>query len=62
MSKHVYEVQVGKDKSSYTTRYSLTETGLHSSRAWLYYSSLNTHSGHKKRLLRDGRVIARTIT
>jgi len=36
--------------------------GLHSSQAMLYYSGLNVHSGYKKRLVRDGKVIARCLT
>lgn len=60
--KHIWEIQTGKGKGSYKTRYKFTEPGLHSSRAHLYYRSINTHSGYKKRLLRDGKVVARYIS
>lgn len=51
-------VQVGKDKSSYKTKYSLDNE----IEAWLYFNCLNTHSGYKKRLVIDGKVVARVIT
>jgi hypothetical protein len=56
-------VQVGKGRGSYTTRYTFTGNKIHNSRALLYYSSLNTHSGGKKRLINpDGKIVARVIT
>lgn len=56
-------VQVGKGRGSYTTRYALTGGPIYNSRAMLYYSSLNTHSGHKKRLVNpNGIVVAHCIT
>ena len=62
MKSHTFEVQVGKDRGSYTTRYSFVSTSLHNSRAWLYYSSINIGRGYKKRLVRDGKVIARQLS
>lgn len=61
-TEHVFEVQVGKGKGSYKTRYQFTNDSIVSSRAILYYNSINVHSGYKKRLLKDGKVIARCIT
>lgn len=58
-----WRVQVGKGKSAYTDRYTFDGGKIVPSRAILYYNSLNTHSGHKKRLIRpDGTVAARVIT
>lgn len=52
-------VQIGKDKSSYKTKYDVSSM----SQALLYYYSLNTHNGHKKRLVKpDGSVMTREIT
>ena len=49
-------VQVGKGKGSYRTRYTLDSRG----QAEFYYSCLNTHSGHKKRLISpDGKTVQR---
>lgn len=62
MSEHIWLVQVGKGKGSYQTRYVFKSTDLHDSRAWLYYTSINTHSGGKKRLVRDGEVVTRFIS
>lgn len=62
MAKHIFLVQTGKGKGSYQTQYSFTVNGMHSSQAWLYYSSINSHSGYKKRILCDGKVIHRVIT
>ena len=55
----LWEVQVGKGSSSYTTKYSFEND---EARALLYYVSLNTHSGHKKRLLHNGVVVKRYIS
>jgi hypothetical protein len=54
-----WEVQVGKGSGSYTTKYSFEND---EARALLYYASLNTHSGHKKRLLFNGKVVKRYIS
>jgi hypothetical protein len=59
---HVWEVQVGKGKGSYRTKYTFHSTGIHDSRAWLHFASTHVHSGHKKRLRLDGQTIARTLT
>lgn len=59
---HVYLIQVGKGpKGGYKTRYSFKTEDLHSSRAWLHYSSINIGAPYKKRLLRDGKLIARAF-
>ena len=51
----VYQVQVGKGKGAYKTRWVFTgET-----QAWHYYSCLNIGNGYKKRLLRGSQVVAR---
>lgn len=56
-----WRVQVGKDKSAYKDRY--TFVAQESNRAIFYFNSLNTHSGHKKRLVRpDGTIEARVLT
>lgn len=55
----VYHIQVGKGKGSYQTRYSVKGWN----RAVFWYNGLNTHSGHKKRLIDcNGEVLARVIT
>lgn len=61
-----YLVEVGKDKGAYKTRYKFD--GLQSAgRAIMHFNCLNTHSGHKKRLVavhEDGRreIMARVLT
>lgn len=63
MSKtHVFEVQVGKGKGKYQSKYTFTGNHTVLSRALLYYHGINVHSGYKKRLLKDGKVIERLIT
>lgn len=57
--EHTFLVQTSKGKGSYKTRYSFTVKSLDSSQAWLYYSSINVGPNNNKRLLRDGKVIAR---
>jgi len=55
----MWKIQVGKDKGSYVTRYSLPGEA----QAVRYFNSLNTHSGYKKRLLDpNGKVVARVLT
>jgi len=58
---HVYEVQVRsvRNHEAYQSRYTFRSPGVHNSQAWLYYSSINTGPGYAKRLVRDGKVIAR---
>lgn len=46
-NKTVFQVQVGKDKGAYKTRYSF-EGNIH--QAVLYYRSINIGRGYKKRL------------
>lgn len=56
-----WRVQIGKDKSSYADKYTFPAEQRNS--AVRYFNSLNTHSGHKKRLIRpDGTVEARVLT
>lgn len=56
-----WRVQVGKGKSSYKDRYTFADD--QEERAKLFYNSLNTHGGHKKRLVNpDGVVIWRVLT
>lgn len=52
-------IEVGKNKSSYKVRYEFASS--QQSRAFLHYSSLLTHSGHKKRLVRVHRDGSRTV-
>ena len=59
---HIWEVQVGKDNGSYKSKYSFVSPGPNNSRAWLYYSSINIGNGYKKRLRRDGVVLARQFS
>lgn len=54
-------VQVGKDKGSYSTKYSFGPS--EGDRAFFYYRSLNTHSGYKKRLVKpDGEIECRYVS
>ncbi len=51
----VWRVQVGKGDGSYTTKYVFSSE----QQAILYFNSLNTHSGNKKRLVNpSGKVTA----
>jgi hypothetical protein len=50
----MWEVQTGKGKGKYAPRYTF-DNALE---AWYWYRGINTHSGHKKRLLRhDGGLV-----
>jgi hypothetical protein len=62
-TKFVFEVQTGKGKSSYRVRYDFPSNDNHNSRAWLYYSSINTNTqaGYKKRLVRREVASGKTI-
>lgn len=67
--KYTWLVQVGKGKGSYKNKYDFkNDLGSPSGRPVFYYSCLNTHSGHKKRLVRinnetgERKVIYRDIT
>lgn len=52
-------IQVGKDKGSYKTRWSIDDEG----QAWLYYSSINIGNGYKKRLVApEGGIVARSYS
>jgi hypothetical protein len=54
----MYQVQVGKDESKYKTKL----TTNNEAQAYHVYSGYNVHSGWKKRLLEDGKVIERMVT
>ena len=57
--KGKWAVQVGKGKSAYKDRYIFDNEG----QAHLWFQSINSHSGYKKRLVDPtGRVVARVIT
>jgi hypothetical protein len=57
--KDKWRVQVGKGKGAYKDRYVTTSE----TQAEALYNGLNTHSGHKKRLVApDGKVVDRIIT
>lgn len=51
----VYQVQVGRGKGAYKTRWVFTSE----QQAWHYYSCLNIGNGYKKRLLRGKEMVAR---
>lgn len=61
----MYAVQVGKGKNKYKVRY-LFDSGDELkdwNNAVRHFNSLNTHSGHKKRIVNEnGTVLARVIT
>lgn len=57
------EVQLGKGKSSYKTKYSFAASDF--GRAVMHYNMLNTHSGYKKRLVCFGLnkpILARSLS
>lgn len=62
MEQHIWLVQIGKDKGSYRTKYEFKSSDLHCSQAYFYFNSTNVHSGYKKRLVCDGKVIARVLS
>ncbi len=54
-----FTVQIGKGKGSYRVKYSFRgQFG----RAVLHYNGLNVHSGYKKRLVMNDKVLARQLT
>ena len=54
-----YEVQVGKGRGAYATRYTFIGDIR---KACFYYQSINVGRGYKKRLLSDGKTIARQFS
>lgn len=52
----VYEVQIGRYKGSYKTKYKV-ENGIQAVRL---YEGINIGRGFKKRLLADGKVVVRS--
>jgi hypothetical protein len=57
----MWRVQVGKGRSSYRDKYTFASD--QPVRAYMHYECLNTHSGHKKRLVNpDGKVVLRQLT
>jgi hypothetical protein len=53
-----YEIQVGRDRSAYQTKYSTTNAA----QAEMLYRGLNIGNGYKKRLKKNGKIIARFIS
>lgn len=53
------QVQLGKNRSAYRTKWSFIGEAA---KAVKYYRCLNVGYGYKKRLVLDGKVIAKTIT
>jgi len=53
-----YTVEVGKNKSAYKVRWSFDNEN----QAIRYFNGLNTHSGYKKRLRKNGVTVARVLT
>jgi hypothetical protein len=54
----MYVIQVGRGpKGSYRTRYTFSAEDW--TKASFYYACINVGYGYKKRLVRDGKVIAR---
>lgn len=54
-------VQVGRDASSYHTKYSFGP--FEEDRARYFYNGLNAHSGHKKRLVNpEGGIVERYLS
>jgi hypothetical protein len=56
--KHLYKIQIGSGKEGYKTAY----TFMRRSFALKVYHSIQVSEGQKKRLLEDGKIIARHIT
>jgi hypothetical protein len=54
-----FKVQVGKNKGSYSTRYSFTGNAL---QAFTWYRGINIGNGFKKRLTIDGQTICKAIS
>lgn len=61
-TSHIFEVQTGKNKGKYQTWYRFVGNLGAEGQAYLYYRSINTGNGYKKRLLKDGKVIERYIS
>lgn len=60
---HVIEIQVGRDKGCYRTRYSFHPKDFH--RAIIYYVGLNVAYGYKKRIRVQGlnkEILCRSLT
>ena len=54
----IFAVQIGKGKGSYHT----VAKGLADSGVFIQYEGINVHSGYKKRLVMNEKVIHRVIT
>jgi hypothetical protein len=54
----MYQIQLGQEHKAYRTML-ITDNALQAERV---YGGYNVHSGGRKRLLRDGRIVARVIT
>ena len=57
--KSVIHIQLGKNRSAYRNKWSFVGEAA---KAVRYYRCLNVGYGYKKRLVLDGKVIAKTIT
>lgn len=57
-SEGPWVVETGKGRAKYDARYEFAGPA----KAIWYFNCLNTHSGYKKRLTHNGKVIARVIT
>lgn len=55
----VFQIQVGKGKGSYKTKYTLVGKFLP---AVMYYRCINIGNGFKKRFVVDGKVIVRQFS
>lgn len=53
-----YLVQIGRNKGVYKTRWSFNNE----TQAMMYYISVNVFNGYKKRLVKNGTVVLRTLS
>ena len=58
-SETLFLIQVGKGKGPYRTKQSFKGN---LGQALMHYNGLNVHSGYKKRLLMNDKVLARELT
>lgn len=54
----MYTVEVGRYKGSYKLRYRFSNEN----QAIMYFNAINIGNGYKKRLLKNGKIIARYIS
>ena len=53
-----YRIQTARANGKYTTRLATSNAA----QAMTYYAGIMVHSGHRKRLVANGKVIAREVT